>query len=157
MNCDFLTLIAQVTPCWANVSTCDFTWRKDLVTGEVEDQRWIFVIKALTYLQETWGRACGKPLRQQSFNYHSLYHRGWATTFNLKRIDIKSKVLSQVGQRLSNLSGSFSGWQSVSGWPLPSKFTQMSLRLITEADMTFAIFFTPAIFLTARISPEENA
>ena len=25
---------AQVTPCWANVSTCDFTWRKDLVTGQ---------------------------------------------------------------------------------------------------------------------------
>ena len=32
----------------------------------------LFLIKVLTFLQEAWGRACGKPLRQQFLNSQVL-------------------------------------------------------------------------------------
>ena len=134
--------IAQVTPCWANVTTCDFTWRKDLVTGEVEQDNHL----SFHYISINDGLC---PVSDQGSDFFAggMGAGLWQTpqaaifefsSFNFTRPDIKFKV-SQTGQRLSNLSGSFSGWQSVSGWLIP-KLAQMSLRLITEVDF-FSVGF----------------
>ena len=88
------------------------------------------------FLQEAWGRACGKPLRQPFLNSHRgnkfQFHlkkpdQSWSKLINLikasqadQNISIWSNLikLSQAGQQLSNLSGSFSGRQPFSGWQL---------------------------------------